>query len=124
MCRFVLAITMFFVATVYNVGIEAQESSPLSGKAKVDTETVTDLVAESILEKSTTSWTYLTNYAGCHWSPCVDAPRYIHCGQGSVMVGIDMPEFGGNEGSCNSSSITGKDDFRIRCCRVTVTLVK
>ena len=29
---------------------------------------------------------------------------------------IDMPEFGGHEGSCNTA-ITGSDDYQLRCCR-------
>ncbi len=59
-------------------------------------------------------------YYGCTWSPCVDSPSYQFCGAGRVMVGIDMPEYGGNEGSCNTNSTTGADDYRIRCCQLRV----
>ena len=61
--------------------------------------------------------TYPTEYHDCVWSVCADTPRYLACGQGRVMIGIDMPEFGGNEGSCNTGTV-GSDDYRIRCCRV------
>ncbi len=58
------------------------------------------------------------SYFDCIWTACVDSPRYSFCPAGRVMVGIDMPEFGGNEGSCNTSATTGPDDYRLRCCRL------
>ena len=57
----------------------------------------------------------------CVFTPCTDSPSFVQCPIGKVMVGIDMPEYGGNEGSCNTNSTTGPDDFRIQCCDLKVT---
>lgn len=58
----------------------------------------------------------------CEWSLCRDAPHLIQCPAGKLMVAIDMPEFGGDEGSCNTASVNGADDFRILCCDLKITI--
>ena len=60
----------------------------------------------------------LTN---CAYSACTDAPTAALCPAGQIMVGVDLPEFAGNEGSCNPNPTTGPDDFRIRCCDAELT---
>jgi len=57
----------------------------------------------------------------CEWSLCFDAPQLIQCPVGRVMVAIDIPEFGGNEGSCNPTD-NGVDDIRILCCDLKITV--
>lgn len=58
-------------------------------------------------------------FANCSYTPCVDSPELVLCPAGQVMVGIDIPEFAGDEGSCNPVPI-GTDDFRVRCCDLVV----
>ena len=59
-------------------------------------------------------------FANCAYTPCADAPEVALCPAGKVMIGIDIPEFGGDEGSCNPAGV-GTDDFRVQCCDLVVT---
>lgn len=127
MYRFILAIIVFVIFSTYVTQVDAQTTTkvvviPLGGD-EVDIEEVAAEVEDAVIDEVKNEIFLTTYYYGCVWSACVDAPSYQHCGQGYVMVGIDVPEFGGNEGSCNTNSISGPDDYRIRCCRVGVNAV-
>ena len=61
------------------------------------------------------------DFESCVFTACVDSPENVQCPIGKVMVGIDLPEYGGNEGSCNTDPTTGVDDFRIQCCDLKVS---
>ena len=56
----------------------------------------------------------------CAPTACFDAPHNVSCPDGQVMVAINMPEFGGNEGSCNLDPDFGPDDFSVTCCEVVL----
>jgi hypothetical protein len=56
-------------------------------------------------------------WSSCRYTACADAPEVLNCSTNEVMVGVALPEFGGDQavGSC-----VNEDDFYIRCCTLSI----
>lgn len=118
MSKTIQAIAVLLVFMLAGVEVNAQTDTKVVVIPMPADDVDTDAVTTEVLNRLVLT----TDYQDCVWTACVDSPRYSNCPQGTVMVGIDLPEYGGNEGGCNSNSVTGADDYRLRCCRVRVTV--